>query len=152
MNADEIKAMLADYLGDELGPEDRRRFEEYLDTDREFAAEVASLRCTLDDMRSLKVPGEDAFAPPPRAAERRAWPVPVLRYAAVILLAFAAGFFARGWSSGEVASSVSPPAIVDFGQEQPPASWQMRFATAYVKNTSKSGLARSLVSLAQATR
>ena len=86
MNADEVKGMLADYLGDELGPEDRRRFEEYLDTDREFAAEVASLRCTLDDMRSLKVPGEDAFAAPPRAAERRSWPVPVLRYAAVILL------------------------------------------------------------------
>ncbi|UCG32698.1 MAG: hypothetical protein JSU68_13655 [Phycisphaerales bacterium] len=152
MNADDIKGMLAEYLGDELSPEDRRRFEEYLDTDREFAAEVASLRCTLDDMRSLKVPGEGAFAVPPRAAERRSWPVPVLRYAAVILLAFAAGFLARGWSGGEVGSSGAPPAIADFRPEQPPAGWQMRFATAYVKNTSKSGLARSLVSLAQATR
>jgi anti-sigma factor RsiW len=152
MNADEIKGMLADYLGDELSPEDRRRFEEYLDTDREFAAEVASLRCALDEMRSLKVPGEEAFAMSPRAAGRRSWPVPVLRYAAVILLAFAAGFLARGWSGGEVGPSVSPPGVTDFGQGRPSPGWRMRFANAYVENANKSGLARSLVSLAQATR
>jgi ferric-dicitrate binding protein FerR (iron transport regulator) len=151
MNADEIKGMLADYLGDELGAEDRQRFEEYVDTDREFAAEVASLRCTLDAMRSLKVPDEDVFAAPLRAAARRSWSLPVLRYAAVIVLAFAAGFLARGWSGWEGGPSAPPPAIAGLGREQPPADWQMRFADAYVRNANKSGLARALVSLAQAT-
>lgn len=152
MNADEIKGMLADYLGDELSPQDRQRFEEYLDADREFAAEVASLRCALDEMRSLNVPGEDAFAVPPRAAARRSWSMVLLRYAAVILLAFTAGFLARGWFSERVGPSEPSPAIADLGQPQHPAEWQMRFASAYIQNANKSGLARSLVSLAQATR
>ena len=112
MNADEIKGMLAEYLGDELNPEDRRHFEEYLNTDREFAAEVASLRCT----RSLKVPVDGPTTAAPAVAARRPWWGPALRYAAVILLAFTTGFLVRG--SSRQGTEIPPKIVVGPPQKQ----------------------------------
>ena len=145
MNADHLKDMLADYLGGELGPADRQRFEQYLAGDPEFAAEVASLRKTLSAMRSLEVPAGSVAG---RAGSSRAWAA--LRYAAAILLAFSAGYLVHDLAGP--GGRTTAPAVVEIEQAPRRPGWETRFASAYAENAGKSGLARSLVALAQATR
>lgn len=150
MNPDEVKDLLADYLGDELSPGDRQRFEQYLTSDPDFAAEVETLRRTLSAMRSLEVPGQWSAPGIPAARTRAFRAATLLRYAAVILLAFTGGFLVRGQS--DIESEPAPPSVVEPERRPRQHDLQRRFASAYTRNADKSGLARSLVALAQATR
>jgi len=150
MNPDEIKDLLADYLGDELSPSDRQRFEQYLTSDPDFAAEVEALRRTLSAMRSLEVPGQWSAPGVTAARTGVARGAILLRYAAVILLAFTGGFLVRGQSG--TGSEPAPPSVVEPERPARQHDWQTRFASAYAENAGKSGLARSLVALAAATR
>ena len=152
MNADEMRDKLADYLGDELQPEERRRFEEYAATDPSFAAEVESLRETLRAMRSLDESAGEASSGTTHGSARMAWAraPALLRYAAIILLAFSAGYLVPDRS--ETPRDVSTATDVQPKRATDQTEWQMRLAMAYSNSSSRSGLARSLVALARATK
>lgn len=68
------------------------------------------------------------------------------RYAAVIGVAFVAGFAARAlMPAGSKVPPVTPPAA------ESPAAWEQRFADLYLHHPSESSLARSLVAVAHLT-
>lgn len=168
MIRDERNDLLAGYLGDELPPADRQRFEDFMAADPAFAEEVAALRHTLVTLRSLDEP---VGAVSDRdAASRRVYPgadeggigsrtpgnrrrahsriASPLRYAAAILLAFAAGYAAKSFSP-----AAAPPALTEPRPNQPKPSpdFERRFAEAYGRSSADSELARSLIALSRAT-
>ena len=143
MTRDELKAMLADYLGDELDGDRKREFEAAVAKDPEFGAEVRGLRETLKTLRTL-----DALTPTATSKGGRSLAVPkLLRYAAILALAFVGGYMARG----PVAELPQPPRtgtsqeIVGASSNESAAAWRLRLAKAYAEHPSDSSLARSLV-------
>lgn len=146
MNREQARDMLADYLGDELEPEQKRHFEAYLTADHELAAEVDALRGTLAALRSLDVPSAMGVAPDGRRlAGRRG--AAALRYAAVFVFAFGAGYLANSLASGGPQSP--SPAPSESWSERDFGEWESRVAAAYARHAGQSGLARSLVALAE---
>ena len=145
MTRDELKAMLADYLGDELDGDRNREFEAALAKDPKFAAEVRGLQETLERLRTL-----DAPTPMPTATSKgaRSSAVPrLLRYAAVLALAFVGGYLARG-----PAAELPQPPLTGTSQEivgapsnESTDAWRLRLAKAYAEHPSDSSLARSLI-------
>ncbi len=150
MNRDQAKDLLADYLGGELDDVRRREFEAHLAGDPDLAAEVDGLRRALAAMRAL-----DASAATPtltNTSPRTKLPraLTLLRYAAIIVFAFGAGYLTRHLAKGhldQVRSGVVQPRA-----QEPAENWETRVAVAYARQAGRSGLARSLVALAQATR
>jgi anti-sigma factor RsiW len=121
--------MLASYLGGELSDEQRRQFESTLADDPDLATHAAELKETLELLRSL-----------PAAAPEPASPAPgrtMLRYAAVIALTFVVGYLVGGSRQGPV-DPVDPARRADF---------ETRLGDAYVKQTSDSGLTRTLLAI-----
>jgi anti-sigma factor RsiW len=178
MNDIDRDELLAGYLGDELNEADRARFEAMMADDADLAAEAAALRRTIEAMRALDAaaPGMgDAPllghapgigpAPPkagvtpatPLARPLRVWGGAVIRYAAVIGLAFAAGYVMRGGETPPAltGSSTARP-IDDAGGEAPlPAEraagqWLRRAGEVYLNRPGGSSFARSLVAIAEA--
>lgn len=145
MTRDELKAMLADYLGEELDGDRKREFEAALARDPEFGAEVRGLQETLERLRTL-----DAPTPMPTATSKggRSLAGPtLLRYAAVLALAFVGGYLARG-----PAAELPRPPLTGTSQETVGAwsnesadAWRLRLAKVYTEHPSDSSLARSLV-------
>ncbi len=145
MNRDELKAMLADYLGDELDVGRKSEFEAALARDPEFGAEVRGLQETLATLGTL-----DAPTPMPTATSEgaRSLAVPrLLGYAAVLALAFVGGYLARG-----PAAELSQAPLTGMSQEivgapsnESTDAWRLRLAKAYTEHPSDSSLARSLV-------
>ena len=145
MTRDELKAMLADYLGDELDGDRKREFEAALARDPEFAAEVRGLQETLERLRTL-----DAPTPMPTATSKGGRSVTgptLLRYAAVLALAFVGGYLARG-----PAAELSQPPLTGTSQgitggssNESTDAWRLRLAKAYAEHPSDSSLARSLI-------
>lgn len=150
MKPDKIQNLLADYLGDELDPARKAEFERALDNDPDLAAEVDSLRKTIRAMRSLDVPSvvPPALSPahPPGAAPRM---LGIMRYAASILIAFTLGALVRDVA---MAPDSAPPSRVITIDEPGPGAVERKLAAAYNHNAAKSGLARSLLAVAHATR
>ncbi len=147
MNRDEIDAMLADALGGELDPSQRERFDQLLDDDPRLADEFRDLQRTLVAFRSLNDPvsiGERASAPSRRAVAVH-WRAG-MRYAAVIGVAFVAGFAVRAL----MPAGSKAPAVTSLAAESP-AAWEQRFADLYLLHPSESSLARSLVAVAHLT-
>ena len=147
MNRDEIDAMLADALGGELDPSRRERFDQLLAQDPRLADEFGALQRALVAIRSLDDPvsiGERASAPSRRAVAV-SWRAG-MRYAAVIGVAFVAGFAVRAlMPAGSKVPPVTPPAA------ESQAAWEQRFADVYLLHPSESSLARSLVAVAHLT-
>ncbi len=147
MTRDELKAMLADYLGDELDGDRKDEFEAALASDPEFAAEVRGLQGTLETLRTLDAPTPMATA---TSKGGRLLAVPrLLGYAAVLALAFVGGYLARG-----PAAELPQPPLTGTSQEIVGApsnesidAWRLRLAKAYAEHPSDSSLARSLVAL-----
>ncbi len=145
MTRDELKAMLADYLGNELDGDRKGEFEAALARNPEFGAEVRGLQETLETLRKL-----DAPTPMPTATSEgdRSLAVPrLLGYAAVLAFAFVGGYLARG-----SAAELPQPPLAGTSQEAVGASsnesteaWRLRLAKAYTEHPSDSSLARSLV-------
>ena len=160
MNREEMQALLADYLGDELEPAQRERLEANLATDPEFAAEVAGLRESLALMRSLD--RADAASAGRRPCRRVWWQTAVVRYAAAVLIGFGTGYLIRDLARSQDKGAGVPRAALDRPiaplEEVPPEprtdrpSWQVEFAHAYASQPSRSSLARSLAALAHVTR
>ena len=151
MNQDELKAMLAEYLGDELDVERRNEFDAALANDPELNAEVKGLQETLQTLRTLDDPTELSTVAP--RAERLLKVPGLWRYAAVVALAFVGGYFARGpavpLSVDPVRTTIQDPTGSSFSD--PSNEWRLRLAKRYVEHPSDSSLARSLVALARSS-
>ena len=142
MTRDELKAMLADYLGDELSSEQRQQFEVALVDDPEFAEEVDGLKQTLQTIRSLDEP--IAVVAAQDDAIRPAIMPGLIRYAAILVFAFIGGYLVRG-------SQFVQPQIVQQDNLSSVSDWQLEFAKQYLEHPSDSSLARSLVALARSS-
>ena len=140
MTHDELKPMLADYLGDELSSEQRQQFEAALVSDPEFAVEVDGLKQTLQTIRSLDEP-IDVVAAQDDAIRPAIMPG-LIRYAAILVFAFIGGYLVRG-------SQFVQPQIVQQDNLSSVSDWQLEFAKQYIEHPSDSSLARSLVALAR---
>jgi anti-sigma factor RsiW len=164
MNDAEFQELLADYLAGELDEQQAAAFRAELEANeerhklaQELQAAAAALEAnvlsdqeaqrrseslTLQDIqkRAAEVPKE--WSRPNRSRYHRL--KAVLRYAAVIVLAFGAGFVARGWRSD--AWEPSPPPVVSSPSihERYVADYQ-RVAQAFPQSSS---FARSLLVLA----
>lgn len=170
MNEAERDELLAGYLGDELNEAERARFESMMAGDPELAAEAESLRRTIQAMRSLDAPGSgrapgsrrlagggDGSPPASVTSPLRVWIGAVVRYAAAIGLAFAAGYFMRGGGGQEAlpeasASRPAERADSDIARSVPPPAgeWLQSAAEVYVSRPRGSSFARSLVAIAEA--
>jgi anti-sigma factor RsiW len=126
MERNEMDLLLADYLGGEMDPEARARFEKALHEDPGLAQEVAGFQATLATMHSL---GK-------KEKKRKRH---LLGYAAAVLLAFAAGFYTQTATTPKEA----PPVVQSLKND---------FVQAYLKQPERSTLARSLVALSHALR
>ena len=73
-----------------------------------------------------------------------------MRYAAIIVLAFGAGYLTNNVTTGPNEGGL--PGIERPVQNEPPRDWETRVAVAYAKQPGRSGLARSLVAMTRATR
>jgi predicted anti-sigma-YlaC factor YlaD len=151
MRCEDLNERLADYLGGELGTAARAEVEQHLGTCAACAAEAASLRRTLDALRTLpeSTPGEREPQARSRTGARAARGAAMLRYAAAILIAFTLGYVVRDRSAGESREGEGEPAIVQRGGGTAVAStsWPERAAEVYARQSTRSELARSLVAL-----
>ncbi len=147
MKRDELKAMLADYLGDELSSEQRQQFESALVNDSEFADEVEGLKQTLQTIHSLDEPVTTKKIPIESA---RPVVIPgLLRYAAVLAIAFIGGYMARGPQSVQLQNDQQ--STHNQSTSSTTSDWQLKFAKRYLEHPSDSSLARSLVALARSS-
>ena len=158
MNCRTFREQLADLVAGELDSPQRAAAHEHMQTCeqcRELArgleaaaavveADVVSLEEAERQTAALTPPKPDGVRP---AIVRRRYArlSTIVRYAAVILLAFASGYSARGWRAGEVASPLPPddrasPVISEFAQ---------RYAVATEQFPDSSTLSRSLLALAR---
>lgn len=174
MNCERFESLLADALGDELSTADRPAFEEHLRACERCRCEYESAAAALAAMRSLPAPSvvpagvaEDHrirhsdTAPTIRRIAPRG--LSLLRYAAAIVVAFAAGYFYRA----ERVSLAAKPGIgpttltrssnergvlnVPGGREQIahalPRSFEAALAGAHLQNPSRSDLAKCMIAM-----
>lgn len=112
MNCDQIRERLADYLGGELDEPQRSDFDAHVAECAPCREYVHGLRESVAAVEALRLPQAVALTraaaiPVPSVARHpRVFLAAILRYAAVILTAFAAGYFSRG-------SAENPPNTVD---------------------------------------
>lgn len=146
MTPDERDELLADALGGELDDLGLERLDAARRADPTFAAEHDALERALAMVRDLPGPGKSTMRQP----ERRRWPRTALRYAAAIAVAFVAGWIVRG------APAPSEPeldeAVVSNDVQQDVDAWRERAGTAWSRQAGRSGLARSLITIAEAGR
>ena len=148
MNHDELKAMLAEYLGNELDVERRNEFEAALADHPEFSTEVDGLQKTLQTLRALDEPMPTSTVVP--RSDRPTKTAGVWRYAAVLAFAFVGGYLARGPA---IQIATTPPELVtQLAAADPSAEWRLGLAKLYVEHPSESSLARSLVALSRSAR
>ncbi|MBU0638208.1 MAG: zf-HC2 domain-containing protein [Planctomycetes bacterium] len=122
MNCAMFRERLADYIGGELEPEQHAVFATHVSECPTCRAEVRALQAAAAVLDAGVLSREEAaertatLAPPvavaarvPRLARRPRMIYAALRYAAVVALAFGAGYGARGW---RVTPVESPPVVV----------------------------------------
>ena len=158
MNCNDIKNLLADYLGDELESADRSRFESHLSTCGPCRSQVAGLRQVQSQLQDAPDISIEQAAQRSRCLEirrRRAWPMRTvlagLRYAA--MLAFGVGL---GWQlkpaaeqpvAGDPRTDIPPVQTVATTNVHP--AW---IEAAAKMNAGQSSFARSLAALSTARR
>lgn len=126
MHCEEVRSLLADAVGRELTTLDSRRLEQHTAECVECRDSLTSLRDTAAALRALAPAGPATaaqiatipFPRPPRSGARET--LVVLRYAAVIFLAFAAGYLSRGFSVESRYGSPTP--VTDAGASRPAAA------------------------------
>jgi anti-sigma factor RsiW len=158
MNCRTFREQLADLVAGELDSSQRAAAHEHMRTCaqcRELArgleaaaavveADVVSPEEAERQTAGLALPKPHGVRP---AVVRRRYPrLPtILRYAAVILLAFAGGYSARGWRASEIASPPPPDDRASpVGREL-----AQRYAMAMEQFPNSSALSRSLLALAR---
>ncbi len=158
MNCNDIKDLLADYLGDELKSVEQTQFQSHLSTCASCRTEVAGLRqvqSALTDAPDISIDQADQRSRCLEIRRRRAWPMRTvfvgLRYAA--MLAFGLGL---GWQLNPASEQ---PVAADPGTDIPPVravattgvhpAW---IEAAAKLNAGQSSFARSLAALSTARR
>jgi anti-sigma factor RsiW len=131
MNCREFREQLAEFIGGELDAEQHAAAQSHMQSCQECRERARGLEAAAAALEAgLVSPGEAerrtaALTPPhaarPAAASGRVLRVStVLRYAAIIMLAFAGGYLVRGWRAGDGAAgqqlaqtgqTVVPPVI-----------------------------------------
>jgi hypothetical protein len=140
---------LADYLGDEMTGEERRRFEATVSRGPRLEQEVASLQRTLDVLRALDMPLALPSAAPASATQRRSILRAGFRSAALVAIAFGAGYLARS-AERPAAAPAEPAATVSRPPRVSPSA--QRFAEVWSANAGESDVVRALLAAAHATR
>ncbi len=158
MNCNDIKNLLADYLGDELESEERTQFESHVSTCAPCRTEVAGLRevqSELTDAPDISIELADQRSRCLEIRRRPAWPMRTvfagLRYAA--MLAFGLGL---GWQlkpaseppvAGNPGTDIRPVQTVATKDVHP--AW---IEAATRSSAGHSSFARSLAALSTAPR
>lgn len=155
MNCRTFREQLADLVAGELDSPQRAAAHEHIqacEQCRELARglEAAAAIVEADVLSPAEAERHTAaLAPPapaaPDSAVRRYRLTPLMRYAAVILLAFICGYLARDWRTGEAASV--PPA--DDGSSLVSDELAQRYAIATEQFPDSSTLSRSLLAIAR---
>lgn len=158
MNCRTFREQLADLVAGELDSQQRAAAHEHMQTCeqcRELARglEAAAAVVEADVVSPEEAERQTAALAPPKphgmrpAIVRRRYPrlSTIVRYAAVILLAFAGGYSARGWRADEIASPLPPD------DRASPVSSELaqRYAIATEQFPDSSALSRSLLALAR---
>jgi anti-sigma factor RsiW len=111
--------LMADALGGELTGQDLARFESHLSECQACRTEYQSMSATVAAMRTIPGPESKTARPLPllKTSGRRDRPLwmrslAVLRYAAIIAIAFVAGYAARGVSQAPPPPGGAPDRIV----------------------------------------
>ncbi len=158
MNCNDIKNLLADYLGDELESAERTQFESHVSTCAPCRAEVAGLRqvqSALTDAPDISLELADQRSRCLEIRRRSAWPMRTvlvgLRYAA--MLAFGVGL---GWQlKPATEQSIAGDPRTDILPIQATATTDVHPAwieAAAKMNVGQSSFARSLAALSTARR
>ncbi len=158
MNCRTFREQLADLVAGELDSPQRAAAHEHMQTCeqcRELARGLEAAAAVVEaDVVSLEeAERQTAALTPPKphgvrpAIVRRRYPrlSTIVRYAAVILLAFASGYSARGWRADE---DVSEALAVD-GASRVSGELVDRYTKATEQFPNSSALSRSLLALAQ---
>lgn len=146
MTNEQFNDLLADWLGDELSPDDRTAFERELAANPLRRAEAQRLREAQDLVRALARPQPQLRQPHPAMLRVVA---AALRYAAVIALAFAGGYMARGPDAP--ATQPAAPRVVEQPPARAPGDSRLadRYAAALRKFPDSPTLSHSLLMLAR---
>ena len=166
MNCEDFELLLAEALGDELAPGDRPRFEAHLAKCDKCRLEYETASATVATIREL--PGPTGVTVrregarlviqdrPQRASFTARWVSSgVLRYAASILIAFAAGY---GLHAGTSAPGTARPedrtVQVDHGEADRGSAGNLQRAlvSTHVRNPKRSDLAKCLIAMAKTKR
>ena len=136
---------MADYLGGELEPDLAAQYETALAEHLDLAEEVASLQGTLSMIRETD--GRSRADRPVQPA--KPWFRIVLPFAAALILAFIAGYFARTLPL-PFTSDVQSEGLEDPVVAEPSEEWKQKLADAYAGRSDDSRLARSLIAFSRA--
>jgi len=151
MKCEDFGMLLPDAVGEELSEGDRADFERHLAECTTCRREHESLRATVSEARSLPLPRHVSVqrigdrlilseSPMDRRTYGRSWLPSAFRYAASILLAFAAGYALHGTSSRR---GVNP--LSDDGS--PGKTVQVAFANAHLRNPQSSDLTKGMMAV-----
>ncbi len=175
MNCEQFENSLPDALGGELSADQRAEFDKHVRVCERCRREFESTSAALSAIRSLPAPpveamaiGRDRFVTEAEFAPRTSGgPIlqlhPLLRYAAVIAIAFVAGYVVRAGLTPSISSrEVVPGSAVESrpGVDAPEfpriterfasahsGSFEAAFAGAHLKNPSGSDLAKCMVAM-----
>ncbi len=155
MNDRDFELKLADYVAGEMDPGEASAFEMLLTGDparRQLVQELrdadSALRAAVPDQNLAQLRTRELSSPRSRhrAAALSTWrpAMMLMRYAAVILVAFTCGFLARSWQPG----AMDTPVVA--GRE---TSYEMQFAQRYVQvsqtHPAASSFGRTLLAIAR---
>ncbi len=153
MNCNDIKNLLADYLGDELESADRTQFESHLSTCAPCQAEVAGLRqvqSELQDAPDISIELADQRSRCLEIRRRSAWPMRTvfagLRYAAMLAVGLGLGWQLKP-VTGDPRTNIPPVQTVATTGVHP--AW---IEAAARSSAGQSSFARSLAALSTARR
>ncbi len=153
MNCNDIKDLLADYLGDELESAERTQFESHLSTCAPCRAEVAGLRqvqSELQDAPDISIEQADRQSRCLEIRRRSAWPMRTvfagLRYAAMLAVGLGLGWQLKP-VAGDPRTDIPPVQTVATTGVHP--AW---IEAAARMNAGQSSFARSLAALSTARR
>jgi len=160
MKCEDFENLLSDALGGELADADRASFEAHLAACPTCQTEHASLTAAVGGMRSLSSSpaltvrrvGDGLLLTPSTASRPGAlygWMLRsrgLLRNAAVILLAFTAGYAVNGIKS-TAPGSTAPPITISSPGNGPTGNLQTALAAQFSRNPARSDLANGLIAM-----
>jgi len=160
MTEERFRELLADYLAGELDEQQAAAFRAELAASaerrrlaNELQAAAAALESNVLSENEARQRTEDLkLEPPPplkrphagEATRRYQRLYAVLRYAAVVALAFGAGFLVRGWQSGSPEATSAPSPVTEINER-----YVANFAEATQSFPQSSTFTRSLLMLAR---